>query len=291
MDNLRGAAIMVLAMLAFAIEDAIIKGLAGRLPTGQIIAVLGLGGSIIFGVICLQQGRALFPKAGFQGAVLLRNLAELFGTVTFVTALTLVPLATVSAILQAAPLIVTFAAALVFKEQVGWRRWSAVCVGFIGVLIIIRPGAEGFDANVIFAVLGTIGLATRDLSTRRAPPEVTSLQLAFLAFVMLIPAGALLTLINGSGFVEPQGHEWALLASAIAIGAIAYYGITGAMRVGDLSFVSSFRYSRIVFALIIGTLVFNEKPDAAMLIGSAIVILSGIYTLWRERRVKTVKAA
>ncbi len=287
MENLRGAAIMVLAMLAFSVEDALIKLLAGSIPTGQIIAVLGLGGSCLFATICLRQGVALFPREAFRGAILIRNLSELFGTMTFVTALTLIPLATASAILQFAPLLVTLGAAVLYKEPVGWRRWSAITLGFVGVLIVIRPGMDGFDINVIFAVLGTLGLTARDLSTRSAPAKISSMQLSFLAFTMLMPAGLLLTVINQTGLVAPTPTEWTLLATAVLIGGVAYYGITGAMRIGDISFVTSFRYSRILFALIIGAAFFGERPDLATYIGATIIVVSGIYTLWREQKVKS----
>ena len=277
---------MVLAMLAFAIEDAFIKALAGAIPTGQIIVILGVGGGAIFAVLCLRQGVPLFPAEGFRGAILIRNIAEIFGTMTFITAITLVPLGTVSAILQVAPLLVTLGAALFFREKVGWRRWSAIFVGLIGVLIIIRPGLDGFDANVLFALLGTLGLVTRDLCTRKVPRHISSVQLSFLAFLMLLPAGLLLSAINTTGFVAPSSKEWLILGAAVAIGGIAYYGITGAMRVGDISFVSSFRYSRVVFALILGFIFFGERPDLATIAGVVIVIASGLYTLARERKLR-----
>ena len=143
MDNLRGAALMTLAMLGFAIEDMFIKFMAGALPVGQIIALLGLGGTIAFATVIVVQRRPLFSRALLTPAIAVRSLGEIIGTIGFVTAIVFTPLSSASAILQATPLAVTLGAALFLQEKVGWRRWSAILVGFCGVLPIIRPGLDG----------------------------------------------------------------------------------------------------------------------------------------------------
>jgi drug/metabolite transporter (DMT)-like permease len=284
MDNLRGAALMTLAMLGFAIEDMLIKLMAGALATWQIIGVMGIGGAAAFACLTLWQGQKLFPRAAISRVILLRNLGELIGTVGFVTAIALTPISSASAILQATPLMVTLGAALFLKEQVGWRRWSAILVGFCGVLLIIRPGMEAFDPLSLFALLGVFGLALRDLATRNVPPAISSFQISFLAFLTLIPAAGVLSLFSAQGFVTPTPRLWLLMAAAVLLAVGAYYAIVAAMRVGDVSFVTPFRYSRMVFALVVGVVVFDESPDAPMLIGSAIIVASGIYTVWRERK-------
>ncbi|MEO0939763.1 MAG: DMT family transporter [Pseudomonadota bacterium] len=285
-DNLRGAGLMVLAMLGFAIEDAFIKALAGALPVGQIIGMLGLGGAAVLAVIMAVQGIPYWHSGLARPAVFLRNLGELIGTLGFVTAIALIPLSTASAILQVTPLLVTLAAALFLGEQVGWRRWTAILVGFAGVLLIIRPGLEGFDWLSLFAVQGAGGLALRDLMTRRIPPEASSMQLSLLAFLTLIPAAALLLWVAATPMVMPEGAQWALMGGAVCIGVLCYYFIVLAMRVGEISFVTPFRYSRIVFALVIGMAIFGERPDALTLLGCAVVVGSGLYMLGRERVVK-----
>jgi len=282
---------MVLAMLGFAVEDAVIKLLAGALPLGQIIGCLGAGGALVFAVLCRRQGQPLWDRAFFAPAILLRNLAELIGTLGFVTAIALIPLSTASAILQAAPLLVTLGAALFLGEAVGWRRWAAILIGFAGVLLIIRPGTDGFDWLSLFAVQGVLGLAIRDLATRRVKAAVSSLQLSFMAFLMLIPASAILLYFGGIVPITPSVGQTGLLIAAVFIGAVSYYGITYAMRIGEIGFVTPFRYSRMIFALIIGVLVFSETPDALTLLGATIIILSGLYTLWREQVVKRHSAA
>ncbi len=284
MDNLRGAMLMVLAMLAFAIEDMLIKLMAVALPVGQILGMLGLGSALLVGAMLVVQGQPLFTRAMLTPAIAVRLLGELIGTLGFVTAIALIPLSTASAILQATPLFVTLGAALFLQESVGWRRWVAVLVGFVGVLLIIRPGMDGFDWLSLFAVQGVIGLGLRDLATRRVPRETSTLQLSFLAFLVLIPAAAILMAINGTALVAVSAINGIYLGIALLIGIMAYYGIVAAMRIGDVSFISPFRYSRILFALVIGTAVFGERPDALTLLGASVIVASGLYTLWRERR-------
>lgn len=284
MDNLRGAMLMVLAMLGFAFEDMFIKLTADALPVGQIVLMLGFGGGMIFAAILLLKGQALWSRDMATLPILLRAVGEIVGTLGFVTAIVLTEISSASAILQATPLAVTLGAALFLGEPVGWRRWSAIIVGFAGVMLIIRPGAASFNALSLFAVLGVLGLALRDLATRRVPRGTSSMQLSFLAFIVLIPAGAALMAATGTAYVAPPPANWLYLVGAISIGVFAYYGIVAAMRVGEVSFVTPFRYSRMLFALLIGVVVFGERPDLLTLTGAAIIIASGIYTIWRERK-------
>ncbi|MBK0326767.1 DMT family transporter [Rhodobacteraceae bacterium F11138] len=284
MDNLRGAMLMTLAMLGFAIEDMFVKLASAALPTWQIIGALGAGGAVIFATLTLMRGQPLFLRAYMSGPILLRSLGELTGTIGFVTAIVLTPLSSASAILQATPLAVTLGAALFLGEPVGWRRWSAILVGFLGVMLIIRPGMDAFDPLSLFAVLGVVGLAIRDLATRRIPAAVSSFQVSFLAFLTLLPTALLISLFSKQALVDPSPHQWGYIAGAIVLGVAAYYAIVAAMRVGDVSFVTPFRYSRLIFALIVGVVVFGESPDLPMLIGSVIIVASGIYTVWRERK-------
>ena len=286
MDNMRGAILMVLAMLGFAIEDMIIKLMAGVLPTWQIIVLLGAGGAVLFGAITLARGQRLFSRSWLTGAIYLRSFGELIGTIGFVTAIALTPISTASAILQATPLAVTLGAALFLGEPVGWRRWSAIWVGFLGVLLVIRPGLDGFNALSLFAVMGVVGLSLRDLMTKAAPPSISSLQLSFLGFIMLVPAGGLLSLFSAREIVPLSPAMAGLVLLMVLLGAASYYAIVLAMRIGEVSYVTPFRYSRLIFALVVGILVFDEKPDALMLIGSAIIVASGIYTVWRERKLR-----
>ena len=290
MDNLRGAILMVIAMLGFAIEDSFIKFMGTALPVGQIILLLGIGGSLVFGVIVLAQGRALFERAMLNTPVYIRGVGEIVGTMCFISAIVFTPLSSASAILQATPLVVTLAAALFLGETVGWRRWAAIAVGFFGVLLIIRPGMEGFSPLSLLALGGVFGLAARDVATRKVPATLSTMQLSFLGFLALIPAGLILLPIAGQPLVSLDLRLVLLMAAIIGTGVCAYYAIVAAMRLGEVSFVSPFRYSRLIFALIIGMTIFNERPDSWTLIGAAIIVASGIYTVLRERKHK-IKAA
>lgn len=283
MENLRGIALMVAAMAGFALEDMFVKQIAEVMSVGQILATLGLGGALAFGAMAMMRGQRLWSRALLTRPVLLRNLGEVTGTLGFVYALALTPLAVASSILQATPLVVTLGAAVFMGAQVGWRRWSAIAVGLFGVLLIVRPGLSGFDPAALFAVLAVFGLALRDLATRATPRSVGSLQLSAYAFGMLVPLGLGL-MAMGDGPVPVDAAAWALLAGALVMGVAAYYAIVEAMRVGEVAVVTPFRYTRLIFALIIAMLVFGEQPDTLTLAGAAIIIGSGLYTLWREAR-------
>ena len=283
MENLRAIALMVLSMAGFAIEDMLIKIIALEMPTGQFLILIGAGGALIFTAMSRRQGQAVLSADFLRPSIIIRNLGEVIGTLGFVTALVLTPLSSASAILQATPLAVTLGAALFLGEAVGWRRWSAILIGFCGVIAVIRPGLDGFEPASLFAVLGVIGLATRDVATRAAPARISSAVLSAHGFAMLVPAGALLLCISG-GATAPSALGYGLLLAALAIGVSAYYALTVAMRLGDVAVVTPFRYVRLVFALAIGVTVFNEQPDAWTLIGAAIIILSGLYTVFRERQ-------
>ena len=283
MDNLRGIALMIAAMAVFAVEDMFVKAASASLPTGQIILGLGLGGGAIFAALAALRGQRLVSRELLTRPVLIRNAGEALATMSFVTALSLVPISVASAILQATPLAVTAGAALFLGAPVGWRRWAAVVAGFLGVLLILRPGFEGFRPAALFAVIAVFGLAARDLATRAMPARVTSLQLSAWGFATLIPAGLALLAVNGAPAVtDPRGLT--LLAAAIGCGAFAYYAIVAAMRVGEIAVVTPFRYTRILFALLIGYLAFSERPDALTLAGAALIVASGLYTLLREAR-------
>jgi drug/metabolite transporter (DMT)-like permease len=282
LDNLRGSILMVLAMLGFAIEDMLIKQMAGALPTGQILAMLGLGGGIIFAMACRMQGESLLGRDVMHPMVLLRNVGEVFGTVGYVSAVVLTPISSASAIFQATPLFVTLGAALFLQESVGWRRWAAIAVGFCGVLLIIRPGLDAFQPASLFAVQGVIFLGIRDLATRRIPRSVSSMRLSTYAFAVIVPTGLILMAIMGDQFIIPSGTDTYRVAGSVAAGVLGYYALVTATRLGDMSHIAPFRYARLVFALIVGTTVFGERPDAATLIGAAIIVGSGTYAAIRE---------
>lgn len=280
-DNLRGALLMVAGMGAFAVEDMFVKKLTATMPVGQILVLLGAAGFVLFGAVARVQGDRVFSRDALRGAALLRSLGEAVGAVGFVLALSLVPLSTASAILQALPLVVTLGAALFLRESVGWRRWLAILVGFAGMLLILRPFGAGFDPAALLAVLAVAGLGLRDVATRRVAGTMSSVRLAAWGFGVLMPAGLVLMPFGAAPHL-PTGREWGLLGLSAVCGIVGYYMMTLATRLGEVAVVAPFRYARLVFALVIGAVFFAEMPDAATLAGSALIIGSGLFTLYRE---------
>lgn len=285
MENLKGIVLMVAAMAGFAIEDMFVKAASALLPIGQIILILGVAGTAVFSLLTLRGGHRLLSRDLFHWPVMLRNLSELVATMCFVSAIVLTPLASASAILQATPLAVTLGAALFLKAQVGWRRWSAIVVGFLGVLLVIRPGMEGFQPASLLAVIAVFALAARDLATRVMPKTISNMQLSAYGFASVIPVGVAMLLL-GDGPAPMPPMVLLQMGCASVAGILGYYAITAAMRVGEIAVVTPYRYARLLFALLIGAVVFNEQPDAWMITGAALIIGSGLYTLAREARLR-----
>ena len=280
--NMRGILLLTLSMAAFAAEDALIKLASDDLPAGQILLMIGVIGTPVFAVWGRLQGHRIFTRQVLDGTMWLRNGFEVIGTLGFVTALTLIPLSTASAILQAAPIVVTAGAAIFLGEMVGWRRWTAIAVGFCGVLVILRPTGAGFDANALWAVVGVMGLAARDLVTRRMKASLPTMVVATWAFVTVAALGAGMLIASGGAALPDGPSLWYVLA-AVSIGIGAYWCIIEATRAGDVAAVQPFRYTRLIFAMIIGVAVFGERPDLWTLVGAALIIGSGLYTFARER--------
>lgn len=286
-DNLRGALYMTIAMAAFTINDGMMKAATStlHLPLWQAIATRGLltlGPLILIGH--LTGGIRLRMPRRDAVAVGLRSVGEVASTLTFLAALVHMPLANLSAIMQSLPLAVTLAAWVFLKEPVGWRRLLAICVGFGGVMLIVRPGPSGFDHWSLVALVSVAFVVLRDLSTRQLTKAVPSSTVAIAASASVTVTALVLSLIEG--WVMPSIGQMALLAGAAASLVVGYNYVVMVMRVGDLGFVAPFRYSSLVVALILGWLIFGSFPDALTLAGAALVVGSGIFTLWREQRVR-----
>ena len=272
---------MILAMAGFAFEDLFIKMLSSHLPVSEIIIILGFTGSIIFLLIALVQGGPIIHKDLLNKHVIIRTFCELLGAVFFVTAIALTPLSSASAILQVTPLLVTIGAVIFFKEKVGWRRWSAIFIGFIGVLLILRPGFGGFMPASIFALLGSLFLAARDLATRAMKVNLPSVTISLYAFIAFGISGILIIPFN-SAMIVPTSNLVMYFIGASAFGVIAYYSLVTSSRVGEMSVISPFRYSRIVFAMLLAVIILGERPDNLTLIGASIIVASGLYIFIRE---------
>ncbi|MCX7888101.1 MAG: DMT family transporter [Rhodobacteraceae bacterium] len=283
-DNLAAALLMIIAMAAFAVEDLFLKSTAMSMSPGQVTSMTGAAGAVIFSLAARARGQPTFSRKFLSAPVILRNLSEAGAAMLYMSALALIPLTLNVAILQASPLVTTMGAALVLGERVGWRRWSAIGLGFAGVLVILQPAGEGFRPPALLTVGCVIVLAIRDLVTRAMPGDVGTLQLTTWAYASLVPAGWLLMLMDGSRAVAPEPWQWAALAVALVSGIAGYYTITLSLRMGEISVVTPLRYTRLVFSAGLAMLFLAERPDHAVIAGSAIVVLSGIYTFWREAR-------
>ncbi|MDU8925793.1 DMT family transporter [Alisedimentitalea sp. MJ-SS2] len=282
-NNLRGIALLITAMAFFAATDACVQLATQTLPKGQVLSLMGGGGALIFAALTRSKGHRLIAADLVSWPMLLRNSAEIVATFSFVTALSTVGISLASSVIQATPLAVTFFAIILLKEQVGWRRWGAILIGFAGVLIILRPGLSGFEPNALWAVAAMLGLALRDVSTRLMPGTTPSTRIAFYGMAVLTLGGWVHMLL-----IEPPQPLTVASSSyvlgTVVLGSLGYFAMIQAMRTGEISVVAPFRYIRIIFALIVGAIVFGERPDLLTYLGCGITIAAGIYAFWREAR-------
>jgi drug/metabolite transporter (DMT)-like permease len=281
--NLRGSLLMAVAMAGFTMNDTITKAVSSEMNFGQVMLVRGLFAIALIAALAWHQ-RAVRPlRTLMVKPVALRVAGEVGGTVSFLAAIVHLPLANTAAIFQALPLAITLGAALIFGEPVGWRRWLAIIAGFIGVLIIVRPGVEGFNQFSLLALVSVIFCAVRDLATKRIPAPIPSLFITLLTTVTVTTAGAAI-LVPLGGWTPPSGRALGLLALAAVLLLIGYQCVIMALRSGDISAVAPFRYSALLWAMLLGYLVFGDVPDAMMVTGASIIVLSGLYAFYRERQ-------
>lgn len=280
---------MVLGMAAFTCNDALVKSVTHAMNTGQILFLRGLMTSVLVLAIARWMGALGSWRIVLEPAVALRLVSEIFASLAYVSALGAMPLANTSAILQALPLAVTLGAALFLGEEVGWRRWLAIAAGFAGVLIVIRPGPEGFSMAAIYVIASVFGAAARDLATRKIRSDVPSIFVsAVTAVVITLVGGALVVPMGGWQPVPMDVFIRLALASALLL--VGYQTLVTAMRTGEISFIAPFRYTSLIWAIAIGFVFFGELPDFWMTVGVLIIVASGLYTFYREnlRRTKAV---
>jgi drug/metabolite transporter (DMT)-like permease len=281
-DNQRGILLMTLSMAGFSVTDAVLKLASDGVPVAQVLLAFGGGGALIMALMARARRRRIWTRAAFHPLVALRNVMEMLGTWGGVMALSLLPLTTAAAIMQVAPLIYTAAAAVFLGEKVGWRRWLAICVGFAGVMLIIRPGTEAFNWAALWAIGSVLALTVRDIATRRLPPDIDDVSLTAFAYAS-VTVLALVLLAFDPRVVEPTLQQQVWLVASSIFGVCSYWCMTGALRTGDVSVVTPFRFTRLLFAIGIGLVFFGERLDGLTILGSALVVSSGIYTLWREQ--------
>ena len=278
--------LITLSMVCFSIEDLLIKVLSQSLPTGQLTVMLGFGGALVFALVALFQRQWVLPLGPGTLILYLRSACEGLAAVFIIVGLAMVPLSSFAAVFQASPLVMTMGAAILLREQVGWRRWLAVLVGFVGVLLIIQPGTVDFDPAILLVLGAVLTISARDLLSRRLPAALPSTVVSFQGFASLLLSGPVLILLTGQGLVAPNSFSWLLLGATVSVGVAGYYAIVLGTRMGDVAVLAPFRYTRLVFAMIFGIVIFAERPDPATYLGAVLIIGSGIYTYWREQRLR-----
>lgn len=285
-DNLRGTVLMVVSMATFTCNDAVMKAVTQTLPLYEAVALRGMAVVVLMLVVAgiHQGGVRLAVARADRLPLILRTLADIGSTLLYLLALRRMALADLSAIMQALPLAVTLAAALVFRERLGWRRLSAIGIGFAGVILILRPGTGVFDIWSALGLGAMFLIVLRDIATRKFSTGTESSTIAFYAALSVTVAGFVLGLAET--WRLPSLNEAALLCLAAALLTVGYISAVATMRIGEISFVAPFRYTSLLFAIVLGVLVFNEWPDLWTWAGSGLVVGAGLYTILRERTLR-----
>ena len=276
---------MTLSMFGYASTDAFIKFIGLILPLSEILFLRGVVAIFLLFLLTYIRNEFFIKIKNDQYKYLfLRIFGDIGCTILFLTALINMKIANATAILQCLPLALTFCAALFLKERVGWRRWSAIVIGFFGVLIIIKPNSEDFNYYSLMAMGAVFFIVLRDLSTKKIDQSVPS------TFISLITAAS----VTLTGLLFAPFQVWVMpsIEIFVALSATAVFLILGilfnvmCMRIGEVSFVVPFRYSIILFAIIYGVIFYNEVPDLSMISGTFIIIATGLYTFYREKNLQ-----
>ena len=278
--DFRGSVLMALAMAGFALEDMFIKLAAITLPAGQVLLILAIGGTLIFGATAQFQGIRLWSPLARNPGVILRTLAEVVGSIGLITAIALTPLSSASAIMQATPLFITLCAALFMGEQVGWRRWSAISFGFVGILIILQPGSGRFAPAALLPLASALMFALYSILTRLATRTEASFVSLFWSGIL----GTILITAIGIWYWEPMtGPDWGWMAAYGSLAVLGNWLLIRCYEVAEASAVQPFAYLQLVFVSAIGTLFFDEVLRSNVVIGAALVVMAGLATIWHSR--------
>ena len=281
----RSIGFMLIAMFSFALSDTFMKMALQSLPLPQALVIRGIPACLFILLIARVDGSFRYRlSSGDRRLLGLRSLMEVMATASFLTAMQHMPIGNLTAILQSVPLVATFAAALFLGETVGWRRALAVAVGFIGVLIVIRPGPSGFDLYALIGLVAVFFVVVRDLVTRRMSRDIPAPLVALGAAGMVCMLAA----------IWSAGIEWQPVtlqaATGIAVSAVfmtlAFISLVTALKAGNISATAPLRYAQLLWAILFGWLLFGDFPDMITLGGAALIVASGIFTLLREARLK-----
>ena len=278
--NQRGIVAILACMSAYSVNDALVKQILVSHPVGEVIFVRGVMACTIIGALAFGLGHGHQLRAAMDRVLAMRSVYDGLSTFCFIAALSQMPMASVAAVLQIAPLLITVLSVIVYRELVGWRRWIAIAVGFAGALLILKPAPGTFDVFALVAAGAAFFSALREMQTRRIHAGVPTLVIAFWGAIAITFCGAL------TGLTEQwkpiAADELVKLLIAAIFVAIAIYLMAAAYRGVDLSVVAPFRYSYLLTSAIAGYLVFAEVPDGWSIAGAVLIAASGLYLLHRE---------
>ena len=284
-ENFRGAVLMMICMAAFVLNDAFVRLAGDSLPLAQILFFRGLLTTTTLLLVALYTGvfKLKVPRQD-KWLIFFRSVTEALTAYFFLTAVMNMPFANVTAILQILPMTVTFAAAIIFKEKVGKFRISLILFGFLGVILIINPAKDGFNIYAGYAIISVLLITIRDVLSRKLSFDVPTLIPTVSASLGVLLFSTIL--IINTAFQPPSLQNSFFIGSAAFFIIFGYYTAILVMRAGEISFISPFRYSAILFALLIGFIFFEEQPSKTALLGMIIVMVSGVALIMRNNTVQ-----
>jgi drug/metabolite transporter (DMT)-like permease len=289
-DNLRGILAVLIGSAAFVVNDALVKLVSVELPSGEIIVVRGVIATafLIVGVVAMGATR---PLSTLTSKMMILRLLTAAGATTFIViSLRYAPLATVNTVLQVTPLLVTAGAAVVYGEKVGPRRWMAALAGFLGVVLIVRPGNADLGAAAYIVLIALTFTTLRDLTTRGLDHSIPSVFVAAASAAAVTLSGFAVAPFD-TPWTMPTSWAWQLMVVSAVCQFIANTFIIIALRTGEIAVIAPFRYVAAPLSILLGYLWWGDIPDALAFAGIALVIAAGLYTLNRERGGLTRAAA
>jgi drug/metabolite transporter (DMT)-like permease len=281
-ENVRGAAWMTASMFGYVVNDAFIKRAAEDLPLFQAVFLRGLVVVVLLITIVRMRKVTVPVTAYLERPVLLRMAMEAAGTVAYLITLTHVPIAGLTAVMQLLPVAVTFAGARLLREKVSAHRVLALAIGLVGVLFIIKPGGDDFSPWFLGGLLAVGLIVVRELATRNISSTMPGTAVALGTGVVITILGAVITIF--AGWDRPDAGALGLLGAGACFLSLGYVSSVNAVRIGDISFTAPFRYSVLIFAIVLQVIVFSDVPDTLTFVGSAIVGSAGLYALAHETR-------
>ncbi len=278
--TLRGIIAMCVGMFLFIVNDALVKIALVEMPIHQVIFLRGLMAGALIAAAAVATGAHRQWRALAHPLLVARSLLEAFVAYTYLAALSLLTVADATAINMLSPLLITALGALFLGEDVRWRRWAAIGLGFAGMLLVVRPGGGVFGIGALLALAATFAIAVRDVITRRLPSSVPTLLVTASTIFLLTGLSGLVSLVLPTSPV--RGPILGMMAIAAVLVVLGNVAIILAFRDTDVSAVSPFRYTVIVWAVLVGYLFFGDLPQGLTWVGIGLIVGSGLYSIYRE---------